>query len=441
MSDKHGIGTFVNEAHELASDGLDVFSIPPTEAGLLHGKQLTIYPTTVLTSDGPVEFVINGDSTDMTILPLTRLEGEIEVTKADGTALTDNDKISIVNLFPQSIWKQIECSIKDVQINDLSTPTYHYKSFIETHLTYPEDMKKTTLKECEHYLKDDVGREHVTLVGAADAKNDGFMKRKAFFQGQKLYFSMILHIDFFQSPKYLIPGVEIKLKFIRADDNFSIISDGVDAKIKINKLQLKIRRVTADPSVLGAIESKLSSTPAVYPICKSVIKTHLINSGITNTQIGQIVRGKLPRSFILCFVNAKGYDGNRAKNPFVFENFGLNFLNILLNGEPLNPSIFQPDFTTENYLREYRWMIDNIGLHQMSTNSISKSEFKSNSCFFPFDLSPDLCNSFYLHGIENGTIDIQLGFSAPLTENIYCMMYASYDELITIDKNRNVMMT
>ena len=437
MADKHGIGTFVNEAHELATNGLDVFSMPAIEAGLIHGRQLTLYPTTVLTSDGPVEFVIPGDNSDMTILPLTRLEGEIEVTKPDGTAFADTDKISIVNLFPQSIWKQIECSVKDVQINDLSTPTYHYKSFIETHLTYGDDMKNSTLQDCEYYLKDSCEKENVMLVGDAEAKNEGFMKRKKYFQGQKIYFSMILHIDFFNSQKFLIPGVEVKLKLIRADDNFSIISN-VEAKIKINKLQLKIRRVTLDPTVLSALESTLNNTPTVYPLCKSVIKTHLINAGISNTQIGQIVRGKMPRSFILGFVNAKAYDGNRGKNPFVFENFDINNINILINGEPLNPSIFQPDFATGNYVREYRWMLDNIGLHQNGTNSISKEEFKNNSCFIPFDLSPDLCNNYYLHGVEQGTIDIQLGFKTALTENIYCLMYASYDEILSIDKNRNV---
>jgi hypothetical protein len=47
----------------------------------------------------------------------------------------------------------------------------------------------------------------------------------------------------------------------------------------------------------------------------------------------------------------------------------------------------------------------------------------------------------YLHGTENGTIDLDIGFQQAPTENIYCLMYASYDELITIDKNRNVQMT
>lgn len=441
MADKHGIGTLVNESYELATDALDLFTLPPKEMALIHGKEVTIYPATVLTSDGPTEFLIPSDSVDFTALNLTRLEGCLEIVKsADDSAISDTDKLSIVNLLPHSLFKQVEVFLNDVQINDLSTPTYHYKSFIETHLTYADDVKKMVLKECEMYHKDDAGKENSTVVLATDAtRNDGFMKRKVFFQGKKLYFSIVPHIDFFHCNRLLVPGVDVKLKFIRADDSFSILSDGVDVKIKINKLVLRVRRITADPSILNSIESNLSTEPAKYPIVKSNIKSQLINSGVQNTQVSQIIRGKLPRSFIVSFVNAKAYDGNRAKNPFVFENFGLNYFNILINGEPLNPTVFQPDFTDGNFIREYRWFLDNIGLAMMNaTNSISKDEFKSNSCFFPFDLTPDLCNSFYQHGSELGTVDIQLGFKTGLPENVYCLLYASYDEVVLIDKNRTV---
>lgn len=441
--DKQGVGTFVNEAHELASDSLDLFSVPPVESALVHGKQITLYPSSRLTSDGPVEFLIPSDSTDFTALNQTRLEGEITITKVDGTALGDADKISIVNLFPQSIWKQIECSIGDVQINDLSTPSYPYKAFLETHLSFNEDVKNTSLKGCGYYVKDDIGRENtLTLADTNDVKaNTAFVAKTAFFKKNKLYFSVQLHIDFFQCPKFLIPGVEVKLKFIRSDDKFSILTADVDCKINIKDLVLKVRRITADPTILGRIETQLNSTPAIYPICKSVVKTYLLQSATKNHRISQFIRGKLPRSFMLGLVTAKGYDGDKATNPFVFKNHTLNYLNILINGEPLVPQVFQPDFANGKYVREYAWFLDNIGLNHTASIGVTKEEFCANTCLFPFDLSPDKCNSVYLHGVENGTIDIDLGFETTPAENLYCIMYASYDELVTIDKNRSVAMT
>jgi hypothetical protein len=89
MSENQGIGTFVHEAHEMGTSALDLFSSPEQETALIYGKQLTLYPTSVLTSDGPVEFLIPSDSTDFTALNKTRLEGEIEVTKLDGSAIDE----------------------------------------------------------------------------------------------------------------------------------------------------------------------------------------------------------------------------------------------------------------------------------------------------------------------------------------------------------------
>ena len=52
MTSNAGVGTFVTEAHELASNGLDIFSGPMVDGSLLHGKTMTIYPSSVLTDTG-----------------------------------------------------------------------------------------------------------------------------------------------------------------------------------------------------------------------------------------------------------------------------------------------------------------------------------------------------------------------------------------------------
>jgi hypothetical protein len=44
----------------------------------------------------------------------------------------------------------------------------------------------------------------------------------------------------------------------------------------------------------------------------------------------------------------------------------------------------------------------------------------------------------YAHGPEDGSIDVDIGFSTANTENLYCMMFASYDEIVLIDKNKQV---
>jgi len=111
-------------------------------------------------------------------------------------------------------------------------------------------------------------------------------------------------------------------------------------------------------------------------------------------------------------------------------------LNVFINGEPIHPIAIAPKFSTGQYLKEYRWSLDNSGLKNDQTNGITMEEYARNSCFFHYDMSPDLCNNYYKHGVETGSIDIHIGFSEALTKNHTLMFYASYDEQILIDKNR-----
>ena len=436
-SDGAGVGAYIESAQKLATTGIDLFTLPQIEASLVAGTSITIYPQNALNDTGPYDFLIPSEDNDYTFLPLTRLYGELEVVKTDGSAVTNAEKNGIVNLFPHSIFKQIECSINGTQICDLSTPTYPYKAFIETHLSFNKHAKEGHLY-CECYSKETVGKENNFELGTVAAPNPAFDERHERCKN-KIYFSMILHIDFFQTERYLLPGCEIKLKFIRNEDKFSILGSTLVTRIKVNELFLSIRRITIDPVEDSKISSDLEKGPAAYPIDQSKIKTFTIPAQLRNHNISQIFRGQLPRSLIIGFVDTEAYDGVVNKNPFVFEHFKLNYFNLFVNGAPVLPTVLQPDFTTEKAIREYRLLIDNIDiLHSNESNGITYQDYLSNSCFFAFDFTPDLCNSYHDHGAKSGVIDLHVGFSEVTTKNITCICYASFKEVITINKNKQV---
>jgi len=146
-------------------------------ASLIAGTSITIYPQNAINDTGPYDFLIPSDDNDYTFLPLTRLYGELEVVKTDGTPVTAAEKNGIVNLFPHSIFKQIECSINGTQICDLSTPTYPYKAFIETHLSFNKHAKEGHLY-CECYSKETVGKENNFEISTAAEPNPAFDLRK-----------------------------------------------------------------------------------------------------------------------------------------------------------------------------------------------------------------------------------------------------------------------
>lgn len=445
MSNKsaNGVGSLVNEEHELATNSLDFFSMPPTESAQVVGRDHTIYMTTPLTDEGPYEFIVNNDSTDFIQLDHTYLIGEVEVVgKADGVLLKAADKsTSIVNNFPQTLFKQIELYLNGVCVSDLSTPTYAYKAYLENHLSYGKDIKDTTLLARELYLKDTAGKEGPVVADYVSTNADSGIGKRAKYAHQTICFNMKPHIDFLGSVKYLVPGVEMRLKLIRNSDSFSIMSKSDDYKIKFKKLELKVRRIVLQPQYYEAVEKGLTAEPAKYPIAMSKIKQYLINAGVVNAYIPQIIRGKIPRSFIFGFVEAESYDGAVANNPFTFKNMDITNLNVYLNGEPLHPNALSPKWEGMQCVSEYVRFLDNIGMHQNHTNDISIEDFKANTCLFAYDMSPDLCNSFYKHETESGELTISVAFKNALAKNTYLVLYSTYDEVVVIDKNRQVAIT
>ncbi len=436
MAEKIGLGTFINDSVELTSHGLDSFSVPPVDSILKDGRTVYYYPVTSITDSGPYEFLITKDPDHYIFLPMTRLEGQLEIVTTDGDAgIAEADKVSVVNLFTQSIFKQVECEINGTEVCDLSTPTYAYKSFIETHLTYGKSAKDTHLY-CSLYEKDTPEQEEVL-----DVANTAWVSRKKrVVSKKKINFSNIIHSDFFQCHKYLIPNTDLKLKFIRNDDKFSLMGDGTkDFKIKVNSLKLQIRKIKIDPSYQQTLESQLQTTPALYNLTQSKIKTFNIPTSTKSVDIPNIIQGNLPRSVHIGFVSSDGFNGNIKANPFKFGNFGIDYFNIKVNGIPVCPTPFQPDFTGDGAIREYRWFLDNCGIqHENETNGITYTDYINNTCLWNFDLTPDMCNSFHLHETKTGSMDVTVAFKTALTKPIYMIVYACYNSAIAIDADRNV---
>jgi len=434
MTDRQGLGTFITDENELTTSSLDVFSVPPVDSVLKEGRTVYYYPTTSITNAGPYEFLIPRDPDHFICLPLTRLEGVLSVTKPDGTAIADDSKLAIVNLFTQSIFKQVECELNGTEVCDLSTPTYAFKSYLETHLTYSKDAKETHLY-ASHYEPDTLDKET-----AVDGTNTAAVNRFKRIKGKRCYFSNIIHSDFFQCQKLLIPNVEIKLKFIRNDDKFSFLGPATEeCMITVHSLKLQVRKIKIDSRVQQGIETQLQSTPAIYNITQSKIKTFQIPTATKSIDIPNIIQGNIPRSVHIFFVSNAGFNGEITGNPFYFNNLTIDYFNLKINGVPVCPTPFQPDFANSNAVREYRWFLENIGIqHENETNGINFDNYKSNSCVWNFDLTPDLCNSFHLHETKAGSMDVTLSFKTALANPVYMLVYGCYNSSIAIDADRNV---
>jgi len=434
MTDKSGLGTMVLEQHELVTDALDLFSLPAIERALISGREQIFYPVGgSLSENGPWEIIVPNESHEFIQTNSMTLHGVIKLAKTGNANVVAGDNISIVNNMPQAIFNQINVYLNGVVVNDQANSQYHYKAFLENHYSYGKSIKETTLKAMEKYIVDEAKKEE-------DFSGSGIASRKAWItDGKKLHFAMKIHNDFLQCAKFLIPGVEIKLELKKNDPGFPLLADADDAaKFTLEKLELRLRKITVEPEFIGKLESAMNNMPAMYPIAHSKIRNHLLAKDTKNIHIPNILRGKLPRGFIILMVGNDAYSGSIKKNPYVFKHHDLSFINVYINGEPLHPNGNKPTWDDGSAIEQYKYMLDNTGLKTFVSNGITYEDFLSNSVCFAYDLTPDQCNSYQSHGSETGNVDIQLGFKTALTESVQLIVYATYDEVVTINKDRVV---
>jgi len=433
-NDHRGLGSKVVELSEEMSGGLNIFDAPPKDTSILGGKTVIHHLSTAINENTTVfEFVVPAENHEYIYLPMTRLEGEITVKKKDNTAIALGDQVTTVNQLATSFFKQVECEVNGVQVADLTSPTYHYKAYLEHELTYCNDVKET-VSRCLLYHWETAGKEE-------DVTDKGLAGRRTFIVDGKgvLHFSAPIFLDFFDSARYLIPGAVIKLRFIRNPDTMCFIAAEDNYKAYISSLRLSTRKLTVHPAIVEKHREIIQKQPAVYPIAQSKIKTYGISQGLSSATLSGIFMGKLPRFALIGFVKSDSFNGEIKSNPFVFAPFDVNYVGLTVNGLPMPSTPLQPDFESHNAMREYRHFLDNLGVATDNAGfNVCFKRFTHNMALFTYDFSPDLCNNYHDHPDNTGYVSLDLRFSKALPANITVIIYATYNEELLIDRDGNV---
>ena len=81
-----------------------------------------------------------------------------------------------------------------------------------------------------------------------------------------------LPLDFFNQPKYLLPGVKVGIRLERHHNSFALHGGGSEAsKFIILDAKLYVRRVRVAPEVLLAHEDGLLKKNAIYPYMRGYV--------------------------------------------------------------------------------------------------------------------------------------------------------------------------
>lgn len=421
---------------ECAKSELDIFALPSTQTSIESGQWVHYKPISSLSDDGPIEFQVPGSGDDYIDLSHTLLHINAKILNQDGTKLKPDSQVAPVNNWLHSLFNQLDVYLNQKLISPPNN-TYAYRAYMENLLNYGPAAKQTHLT-CGLWYEDTA-----KYMDTVDANNKGFHKRMEFVK-ESNQVEMIghLHGDMFNQEKFLINGVEMRVKLVRSKESFNLIChQDKKFKVQIMDASLIIRRARINPSVLLAHQKVLASTTAKYPITRAEVKVLTIPSGIQGKTLDNIFLGQVPKRCIIGFVSNSSFNGNFALNPFNFQHYNMNSFSLFVDGHEIPSRTLQPSFSSGMIASSYHTLFSGTGIHfHNEGNAISRTDYGNGYCLLCFDLTPDLSASSTSHWnlVRHGSVRIEVRFDSALTTTINCIVYAEFDNVIEINKNRDV---
>ena len=187
------------------------------------------------------------------------------------------------------------------------------------------------------------------------------------------------------------------------------------------------------------LQKTMESIPALFPINRVSVRTHSVAAGLSTLIWDNIYQGQLPNRVFVGMVDNDSFTGNYKKNPFNFKHYNINKIGCFANGESLPTQPLKLDFENDHYLDGYRSLFTSTGkLNRDEGIDVSRKEYKSGFSLFGFDISPSICNGGHQEPIKRGTLRLELVFQKALRNTVTVLLYADFDNTISIDKFRNV---
>ena len=247
---------------------LDLFGKPSVQTSIEHTTEKDHYPISGVIESGPLEFTITGSGDEYLDLSSAYLHMTASISVGGVTNPTEDDKVAPVNTWVQSLFSQVDVSLNDKMVSS-SSNTYAYRAYIETLLTFGKAYKKTFLTNSMWY-NDTAG--HMNDLGD---ENVGTTTD----HGKKVDMIGYIHDDVFVQTRLLFPGVTVKVRFVRATEQFSLISTRAGYKTEISSAILYVKKCTVNPEVCLALASVHKKNNMYFPIKRVDCKVLTIPAG------------------------------------------------------------------------------------------------------------------------------------------------------------------
>ena len=290
--------------------------------------------------------------------------------------------IAPINYFHATQFRNKEVYINGKTVNH-PDDMYHYRSYLETTLTFSEEAKHGQL--CPDFTDRYLDMDTV--------QNEGLYHR---FQATKFSSTFEtfgrIHSEMFVQPKLLPSKHELRIILHRADPEFCLFGRVDDATygVRIESAVLMIRHCTKAPHVILAHTEALRTKNIKYPVHRVAMKFFTKGAGRGDITKSNLVNGQIPRGIVIRLVKSEVFNGKVTLNPFNIQHFRANKVVLCLNGMPITFEELDLNFETNCYYQGYLSLLQGTSkLYEDQGFSISPSQYKHGFALFGFDMTSD----------------------------------------------------
>ena len=270
----------------------------------------------------------------------------------------------------------------------------------------------------------------------------------------KVYFSIFIHVDFFQINKYLPHNIDLHLRLTRHSKSFGILApemadaDGPQVAIPppnyisyLHKLQLTTRAMLTSKEYRTslAVALKNENNLAKFNYDDSKIRSFIVPQGVFNYVVPNLDTGLLPKSIIVGFVRCEAFSGSYHHQPFLFSHYNLKSIYASYNSQQVPVQSLRMNWGEGDDAMAFRHTLDNSGIGLSGTNiGLTREHFRKGKSLFCFDFSANLNHGSQIQDPKTGLINLYLEFGSALPHAIHIIVYYSYHGGVVMNSNQEV---
>ena len=273
-------------------------------------------------------------------------------------------------------------------------------------------------------------------------KDDAFSRRhEIVHSGRSFHTYSTISDNFFNGvDKYLIPGVEVRIRMTRSLDKLIMLQPGgcQDASsftIKVLNASLFVHLLELRTETFISLERALKKKAAQYDWQESPITSFLILTG-TSVYYQDDLSNRAPAcKLVVVLVPENSFTGTYKSNPFNFEEFDLSSVRVTREGSRVDGT---PIDISKSHVRLYHTTMTALG-HSVGVNGITLENF-ANQFALVFNLTADsnLRDSTIPPEPTGARLGIEFKFKTPTKQPIRVILMTERRSVAVVNCNREV---